>query len=398
MKKFLLSAAMLLSAQVFAGYSSDGNIWTIDGKVPVVTSGFTSAELVTVNQGIDLFQRLTPVRLINSTNDTMYFNTVYSSSGPGNIYKYIKIIKTGKCQEGNLFSPDSYGLVTIGIADGCLAPGYIAGKLGKAVGLRNEHQRPDRDLYVKYNEFNVNTITPGVLLVDKVLNAFYKFVGWASGSKDVGKVIELIVDSLRDDDPLAPAKRQFKIGGGSVVGEYDYCSFTHFGLDNFNNNGQTTLQPLRQPSCYVYNNLGDLEYIDFTGQRVGLSLGDVAAIEAKYPAVQKFRPIIYLSSSLSRPASNVVRFTVSSAKSHAALGAITSTKWSLNHTPSCQIIGGSSGTGCLYGTASYVREISKTGSQYVFEIVNDRGDNTTVSFTATDASGRTLTDTINVRR
>ncbi len=396
MKKFLISAAMLFSVHAFAGYNNNGDLWTIDGKVPVVISGFTTEELTVVRKGIDLFQRLTPVRIVHSTNDQMYYNIVYGNTGPGKIYKYVHIVKSTYCAEGNLFEPNAYGSVTIGLGTGCIKPGYIAGKLGKAVGLRNEHQRSDRDLYVKYNEGNVNTPDAGAIRSNEVLGYFAEFVGWATG---LGDNIEVVLEALTFTDPLESPRRQFKMGGGTAVGEYDYCSFTHFGLDNFNNTGKQTLVPLRTPSCYVYNDNGDLEYIDFTGQRLGLSLGDVAAIEAKYANVQKYRPIVYLNSSYSRPASNVIRFTVSSAQSHAALGAITSGKWTLNHTPSCQMISGGSGApGCLHGTSSYVREISKTMSGYVFEIVNDRSDSAKVTFTATDTSGRTFTDTIDVRR
>lgn len=399
MKRIAFAATLLAASQAMAGYYTPGTIWNIDGKVPVLTSDLTTSELAVVNQGIDLFQRLTPIRAVNWTNDGMYYDTVCSSGssgGCGPMKKYV-LIRKGNCSDSNLYEPTAFGLVTITVNESCMAPAYIAGKLGMAVGIRFEHKREDRNSYVQYNYGNVNTPDPGTMRTNQVGSVIVRAI--KEYNPIAGAIAQVIYDYGIYEDPLEPARRAFVIGGGTAVGPYDYCSFSHFGPYEFNNTGQMTLRPLNAVNCPIYNDAGAIQYVQVTGQRTGLSVGDVATVEAKYPTVTKNRPIIYLSRTWSRPATNVIRFTVSSVGSHPVAGTVASTNWTLNHTPSCQLVSGGSGApGCLYGTQSYVREISRSAQQYVFEIVNDRSDAAKVSFTMTDSTGRTLTDTIDVRR
>lgn len=396
MKNIIAAAALVSCVPAFAGYYTNGDIWTNEGKLPVIVdrNAFTTEENATIDKGIKLFQLGTPIRIVNETNDKMYYDEVCGNTGCGPIYKYVRI-RSGSCNDGNSFQPSSYGLVTISLAPHCTNAGYIAGQLGRAVGLRHEHQRPDRDLYVKHYPERVNTINYGAITANEYLGYMAKVAAYFTGMP----LVEDVMKHALYVDPLDKARRNFEIGGGTSVGGYDYCSFTHFGLNQFNEQGLTTLEPLQTPACNVYDSNGQLRFVNFTGQRAGLSQGDLATIKAKYANVPPNRPLVYLKRSYSWVNSNTIRFTVDSTGSQPVNGYVTSTNWKITHQPSCQLVSGGSGApGCLYGTHSYVKEISRTPTQLVFDIVMDRSDPTKVSFTMTDSAGRTMTDTIDVRR
>jgi hypothetical protein len=61
------------------------------------------------------------------------------------------------------------------------------------------------------------------------------------------------------------------ITDGDDIGEYDYCSIMHYPANAFTSNGQNTIDVLQPITCGTV-----------IGQRVGLSNGDVAAVNHIY--------------------------------------------------------------------------------------------------------------------
>ncbi|KAG9413972.1 hypothetical protein AC1031_013177 [Aphanomyces cochlioides] len=135
----------------------------------------------------------------------------------------------------------SFGGQPLVVAPSC-SVGNIIHEVGHAVGLVHEHQRADRDLYVKIYPANIDP----VYLADF----------------DKGHHGDSIVFGEIDD--------------GSNSYGYDYDSIMHYGLHDFSINNLQTLLPIT-PSGRVRE-----DYFYRVGQRRGLSPGDVQMIHGLY--------------------------------------------------------------------------------------------------------------------
>lgn len=121
------------------------------------------------------------------------------------------------------------GVQTITLGDSC-SIGNAIHEIGHVVGLWHEQSRQDRGTFVQ--------------------------VQWAN------------------IDPAAQHNFNQHISDGDDLGNYDYGSIMHYHSTAFSINGQPTLVPLQTPPPGTV-----------IGQRNGLSLGDIAAVHAMYPAV-----------------------------------------------------------------------------------------------------------------
>jgi len=102
-------------------------------------------------------------------------------------------------------------------------------EIGHAIGLWHEQSREDRDLFVT---IQLENVTPG-------------------------------------------REHNFNqhITDGDDVGPYDYASIMHYERTAFSRNGRETVTPINPATATI-------------GQRVGLSPGDIAAVESMYGATQ----------------------------------------------------------------------------------------------------------------
>lgn len=144
--------------------------------------------------------------------------------------------------------PDSYfcasdvgmrgGEQGIDISDKCTS-GAVIHEIGHTVGLYHEQSRTDRDTYVK--------------------------ILWDNIGEDNKPIFDKVDGSKRDMD------------GTLIVGDntytYDLCSIMHYTKYAFSKNGKPTIEDLKvQPMSGCTS----------IGQRVGLSFGDIAAVDRIY--------------------------------------------------------------------------------------------------------------------
>ncbi|ETW00473.1 hypothetical protein H310_07090 [Aphanomyces invadans] len=123
--------------------------------------------------------------------------------------------------------------------------GNIIHEIGHAVGLVHEHQRADRDSFVKIYPGNIDPL---------YLPDF-----------DKGKLGGLTVFGAIDDGT-----------GNDVAYAYDYDSVMHYGLHDFSINNLQTLLPIT-PTGRIRE---DCFYR--VGQRKGLSVGDIQMVQGLY--------------------------------------------------------------------------------------------------------------------
>lgn len=167
-------------------------------------------------------QILEAIATLNSSTVLWYVEAT------SNHRKYISIIHGSGCYSGvgEPFWGNSY---EVSIGDGCQGKGIIIHELLHAAGLFHEHQRFDRDNYVR--------------------------ILWRNIKRD------------KEDNFKIPSKFIAK-----DIGAYNYASIMHYSCDAFSKNREKTIES-RIP----------------IGQRNGLSKGDVDAIAAMYYNISSTR-------------------------------------------------------------------------------------------------------------
>lgn len=117
------------------------------------------------------------------------------------------------------------------LGKGCESYTTVLHELGHALGLTHEHQRPDRDKFVKVFAENVD-------------GAFMNF----------------------------GLKLNFEMQKGSILSPYDFHSIMHYGPHAFSKNGRPTLLPREEYA----------EYKGVIGRAQQLSAGDIISIQKLY--------------------------------------------------------------------------------------------------------------------
>jgi hypothetical protein len=157
----------------------------------------------------------------NAINTLNSSTVLWYREATSNDNNYVSIIRGSRCYSG-LGVPFWGSSYELSIGDGCTSSGTIIHELLHAAGLFHEHQRFDRDNYVK-------------IIWDNIIDA-------------------------EKDQFEKPSKLIAK-----NIGSYNFQSVMQYKCTAFSNNGDKTIQS----SVAI-------------GQRVGLSQGDVDAIRSMY--------------------------------------------------------------------------------------------------------------------
>lgn len=167
-------------------------------------------------------------QILNAINTLNGSTVLWYREATSNDNNYVNIIKGNGCYSG-LGVPFWGSSYDLSIGDGCSGIGTVIHELLHAAGLFHEHQRFDRDNYVK--------------------------IVWDN-----------IVDAEKDQFEK-PSKLIAK-----NIGSYNFQSVMHYKCTAFSNNGDKTI----------------LSSVSF-GQREGLSQGDVDAIASMYYDISSAR-------------------------------------------------------------------------------------------------------------
>nr|BBG28496.1 hatching enzyme [Rhabdoblennius nitidus] len=185
-----------------------------DGLVTIpytVNRQFNRREIQTIDTGLKSFHRVSCIRFVSRTNQRDYLK-IESQNG---CFSFL-----GRQGKGQTVSLDEQG---------CVHHGIVQHEVLHALGFRHEHNRSDRDSYVR---INWNNITPQ--------SAF----------------------NFNKDDT------------NNLGVSYDYTSIMHYGRTAFSRNGQETITPIKDPHTSV-------------GQRNGLSRLDIVKLNKLYSCEQK---------------------------------------------------------------------------------------------------------------
>ncbi|UJR19178.1 hypothetical protein I4U23_022308 [Adineta vaga] len=130
--------------------SARANVWRDsrykwpNARVPyVISSRYNSNERAVIAQVIQEWHSKTCIRFAPKTNADRDYIELTPDDGTSN-YCYSYIGRQGGRQYVKMYSPT------------CMSVGQYIHELGHAVGFGHEHQRPDRDYYVKMNWANID--------------------------------------------------------------------------------------------------------------------------------------------------------------------------------------------------------------------------------------------------
>lgn len=216
-----------------AAFFSDGTVGTLgakpsevrvwpEGVLPVVfTRDVPKALRNTVAKACQEWATYAKVRCVNGPykGRRLVISTSYLGSGKG-------------CWA--MLGSDYYFMGIrrrMNLGKGCEKYATVLHELGHAFGLTHEHQRTDRDNFVKVFSENVD-------------GQFLNF----------------------------GLKLNFEAQKGSNLSFYDFHSIMHYGPHAFSKNGKPTLLPLKKYSGFT----------DVIGKAQGLSVGDIISIQKLY--------------------------------------------------------------------------------------------------------------------
>ncbi|GBN67825.1 Astacin-like metalloprotease toxin 1 [Araneus ventricosus] len=108
------------------------------GEVPFVISGDLDDLRDTIDEAMEQYHKDTCIRFVPRTNQR----------------DYIKIEKQQGCWSYVGKQPNG-GAQTVSLGEGCQPLGTVVHELGHAIGLFHEHQRSDRNSYIRVFERNI---------------------------------------------------------------------------------------------------------------------------------------------------------------------------------------------------------------------------------------------------
>ena len=205
MKKVLILIISFSLAITACSYDDNISPWK-DGKVPFYLTGdFSDEDREVLYEAMETWESAANVRFIEVTADEGAYEIIRinntkswaSSIGENNTYKYM------------YFGEDRNKL------------GHLLHELGHCLGLTHEHQRPDRNKFIKINWEHIQ-----------------------SSFEHNFKII---------DNPLI-SEEDYK---------YDCNSIMHYNVMGFSNDGEKTIQP-KSGGCGEDSNMGQRDYLSYS--------------------------------------------------------------------------------------------------------------------------------------